>query len=112
MPCSRFGEKRLDLASSALHRSWITSLSDLHRQLREATHGSAVGPGDIRVIRIVQIADRRYPPFVARSWGRGNLAPSDCGLGAATFCGMDTPPAGKTLSRWREVAIVTSIIWA
>jgi hypothetical protein len=25
---------------------------------------------------------------------------------------MDTPPAGKTLSRWREVAIAASIIWA
>jgi hypothetical protein len=25
---------------------------------------------------------------------------------------MDTPAAGNTLSRWREVAIVASIIWA
>jgi hypothetical protein len=43
---------------------------------------------------------------------RGNLAPSGCGRGAATLGGMDTPPAGKTLSRWREVAIAASIIWA
>ncbi len=25
---------------------------------------------------------------------------------------MDTPPAGKTLRRWREVAVAASIIWA
>jgi hypothetical protein len=49
---------------------------------------------------------------VRASRGRGNLAPSGSGRGAATLGGMDTPPPVRTLSRWREVAIVASVIWA
>jgi hypothetical protein len=70
-----------------------------------------------RNARAGSMPDRRrrlanLAPRGVHSWGRGNLASSGCGRGAATLGGMDTPPAGKTLSRWREVAIAASIIWA
>jgi hypothetical protein len=44
--------------------------------------------------------------------GRGNLASSASGHGAATLAAMDTPPTVVSLGRWREVAVVASIIWA
>jgi hypothetical protein len=44
--------------------------------------------------------------------GRGNLAPFASGCGTATHYDMDTPPTARTFGRWREVAVVVSVIWA
>jgi len=44
--------------------------------------------------------------------GRGNLASFASGWGTATRDHMDTPPTVRTFGRWREVAVVASVIWA